>query len=475
MYFTSLPFLVLVLATLALYHLPPLRRAQIGLLIVASFLFYGWGQPALTALLVFSCAINTVCSWQVLSLPAGAPRRRLLWAVGGVAANLAVLLFFKYGRLIAGLFIGDLAHYDGPGALLLALPLPVGISFFTFQGISLLIDVYRARRDGVDPCVAAPSLRAHAVNVFFFKSFFPQLVAGPIVKAHEFWGQIRAKSVADIDPGFAGRSLIMGYFLKMVVADNLKDQTYWIQFPLFTHRSGIDLVVLLVAYSMQIFADFAGYSLIAIGLAALFGYRLPDNFNFPYIAQSASEFWRRWHISLSSWLREYLYFPLGGNRKGELRTYVNLVLVMVLGGLWHGAAWSYMVWGAWHGMALAIERPFLRTWWFTTANPVVQALRALAVFTWVTAAWLLFKLPEFGQARAYVASVGGNIHLPATPKLLLVVGLLSAPVLIYHAAYVVERARPGLLAPLRLPAYALMLALTVLNSGTTQAFIYFQF
>src|SRR6185503_4842592 len=261
-----------------------------------------------------------------------------------------------------------------------------------------------------------PSFGAHLRRTLLYLTFFPQLIAGPIAKAHFFYPQIGPKPLSGIDWPLAIRALVTGYFLKMVVADNLQDQTFWIAYPHFLNYSSLNLAAFLFGYSMQIFADFAGYSLIAIGLAALFGYRLPQNFDFPYLSQSFSEFWTRWHMSLSAFLREYLYYPLGGNRKGPLRTYANLMIVMTLGGLWHGAALSYAVWGAWH--------------------------RAALVFTFVSLAWLLFKLPNFSEAYAYSVALFENYRLPTNPAFLFLITLYSLPVIAYHALHLM-RARHG--------------------------------
>jgi alginate O-acetyltransferase complex protein AlgI len=194
----------------------------------------------------------------------------------------------------------------------------------------------------------------------------------------------------------------------MVIADSLKEFTFWISFPHFQGFKTLPLLAMLFGYSCQIFADFAGYSLIAIGLAKLFGYDLLKNFDFPYISTSFKEFWKRWHISLSSFLMEYLYIPLGGNRKGKTRTYINLLLTMFLGGLWHGAAWSYAVWGTFHGMALAIER-FLGDKVRLKKNFALEVLKGLMVFTFVTLAWLLLKLPQFAHVIHYFRSLVKNV------------------------------------------------------------------
>ena len=282
---------------------------------------------------------------------------------------------------------------------------------------------------------------------------------------------------------YAFRCIVTGYFLKMVVADNLSSHTSWIAFPVYKSLSTVTGMTLLFGYSMQIFADFAGYSLIGIGLATLFGYDLPQNFNFPYISRSLSEFWRRWHISLSTWLRDYLYFPLGGNKKGPRRTYINLALVMVLGGLWHGAAWSYAVWGAYHGLGLAVERFFTRE---ESAAPGILAsvVRAGLVFTFVTLGWLLFKLPDFHEALEFLSFMKANLHMKNDLSMIAPVLLFSIPVVVYHLTnmdWLRERRQLWIQSnnrPYRnlvVAIYSLMIMSLVLNYGNSSLFIYFQF
>jgi alginate O-acetyltransferase complex protein AlgI len=308
-----------------------------------------------------------------------------------------------------------------------------------------------------------------------FISFFPHLVAGPILKAHDFLPQIGVKKFNDIQWTYVFKKLIIGYFLKMVVADNLKDFTYWISYPYFQSKSTITLITMLFGYSAQIFADFAGYSLIAIGLSKLFGYQFLNNFSFPYISTSFKDFWKRWHISLSSFLMEYLYFPLGGNKKGKMRTYLNLMITMVLGGLWHGAAISYAVWGAFHGLALAIER-FLSNYITIKTGMVVRILQRVFVFFFITLAWLLFKLPEFNDVVNYFKSMGSNFWMADSYDIIAYVLLYSSPVFLYHLAYLVRNksyfqvVRKNEYLP-----YAIMLFLIIANSGSSGTFIYFQF
>jgi len=450
------------------YYLPPLRDWQRHTLIVASFVFYAANQPWLLLLLVCSIAVNVVTSHFVYH---GSPPRRTTYAALGVGLNLAVLAFFKYSPLFGKSFFSGTGSV---GEFLVSIPLPIGISFFTFQGITLLVDTLRVQEERAEFALPHGFFGRHAVNTTLFIAFFPQLVAGPIVKAHDFVPQIVPKFFRDIDWDACFRALVTGYFLKMVVADNLKDHTFWIARQSFKIAPGTDLLVMLFGYSIQIFADFAGYSLIAIGCASLFGYRLPQNFNFPYISRSFSEFWRRWHISLSSFLREYLYFPLGGNRRGGVRTYVNLMVVMLLGGFWHGAAWSYMVWGGCHGVALAVER-FCGRYVTLPDLPLVNALRMLGVFVFVTAAWLLFKLPDFSQAVDFARAVEANMGLPPDLQRCFFIAAYSVPVILWHLHHLwgkpVLARVPGLAAV----AYGFMLFLIVTNSGAPGAFVYFQF
>jgi alginate O-acetyltransferase complex protein AlgI len=361
-------------------------------------------------------------------------------------------------------------------------PLPIGISFYTFQGISLVVESWHAGTKGFPglmPPRGPKEVGWFHARVWFFKAFFPQLIAGPIVKAADFFHQIGPKRWADVDWSGALRKLVLGFFLKMVVADNLKEATSLLSWPQFAEVPRGSLLLLLYGFSFRIFADFAGYSLIAQGLARLFGYELPLNFLHPYLAPSLTDFWRRWHLSLSGWLREYLYIPLGGNRRGEARTYVNLFLVMFLGGLWHGAAWSYAAWGVAHGVGLAIERwtgagrgdPASWPRWRRFAGWLVT-------FHVVSLLWLLFQLPDIRHAWAFVrclATNGGGI----LPQSAFVIGLFGLPVVLHHAWGATESWRERWPGPWRLRvealAYGIMLFLLLVNSGSSGDFIYFQF
>jgi len=490
MLFTSLPFAAFLAITFLLYYWKPLRQFQVWLLVVASLIFYSWQTPALVFLVIASVLINAYTTFRVgLSDPKGARK----WAAAGVIVNLAVLAAFKYG----GLLSTTLQHVLlGKVAWPLYIPLPIGISFYTFEGISLLADTFRLRDK--DPATFVRGdfqidrrFGRHLRNTALFIAFFPHLIAGPILKARHFFPQISTKYFRDIEWETAIRSLIVGFFLKTVVADNLKDYTFWIAYPAYESLSGKTALVLLFGYSFQIFADFAGYSLIAIGLGYMFGYELPINFNFPYISKSFSEFWRRWHISLSTWLRDYLYFPLGGNRKGNGRTYINLMTVMIVGGFWHGAAWSYMVWGGYHGILLALERLILGDKAVASDMPsknlkehVVNAARVTFVFVMVTFGWLLFKLPDFGEAVGYLKIMATHWKGSLDMTRALPVFVYSFPLIVYYwwnLPKVLEwRAKSaekplGVFRWLEAIGYAFAIFAICTNGGSSGEFIYFQF
>jgi len=488
MLFNTWTFAVFLAGLFVLYYFTPVLRGhaifQTGLLTVASYIFYAWHTPWLVLVLAASTLINTWATIALFFLSDGRDRDQIargtvLLAVFG---NLAVLAVFKYASLLVGTFLPACWHRPW-GFDLKTIPLPLGISFFTFQGISLVVDVYRKTKGQTELSWKSPEFAGSKArwrilaDVAFFKAFFPQLIAGPIVKAHQFMGQIGAKSVTEIQWEGAGKKLILGYFLKMVVADNLREVTAGLVYPAFMDMPAINLLFLLYAFSFQIFADFCGYSLIALGLAALFGYRLPLNFNFPYLSASITEFWRRWHISLSTWLKEYLYIPLGGNRRGPIRTYLNLIVVMLLGGLWHGAAWKFMFWGGAHGLFLALER-FFGDRAAGGKSPSLSALwlRVALVFHLVSALWLLFQLGDLREGWLFLSRLG---HWPAgfSPQPVFSCLFFGAGVLFYHLWGWCRGRGPSLekICWLESVAYALMAFLLLTNSGVSGAFIYFQF
>ena len=381
---------------LAAYFLAPWRLRHL-VLTLASYLFYGWSNPAFVPLLFVSTAIDywaglvqATDSWWPRGKPAaelapGAPRsRRQRAAVTfSIVSNLSILGFFKYfhfGLESWNALVHALGADSASLETALRVTLPLGVSFYTFQSMSYSIDVYRGR---------AAAMR-NFVDFACFVSMFPQLVAGPIIRFSEVADQLRertltlaksARGVAFFAVGLAKKVLLANPCGK--VADTVFDAA---------SSTALDAWYGLAAYAFQIYFDFSGYSDMAIGLGLVLGFVLPKNFDSPYRSRSITEFWRRWHLSLSTWLRDYLYVPLGGNRRGTARTYVNLALVMLLGGLWHGAAWNFVAWGGAHGALLAAERAVGadRLWRF-----VPRPLRTAWTFLLVLLTWVPFRAPDF--------------------------------------------------------------------------------
>jgi alginate O-acetyltransferase complex protein AlgI len=306
--YSSLTFVAFFCLVFGGYYCVRTAGQQVAVLVLASLAFYAWESAPLLGVFLCAWLVTSLTSYAVSRSSSHAQAK--CYATLGVVANLGLLGFFKYKFLWLGGVAGSTQIPATLGEWLVLAPLPIGISFYTFHGISLVVDVYHKnvlpQRVGIRGNLVAPSL---------YLAFFPQLIAGPIIKARDFFPQVGLKRLGEIDFVACFRILVLGYFLKTVVADNLAEQTAWMAYPHFQRMSSLELVLMLYGYSAQIFADFAGYSLIAIGLAKLLGYRLPDNFNFPYLSASVADFWRRWHISLSSWLREYLYYPLGATAR----------------------------------------------------------------------------------------------------------------------------------------------------------------
>jgi D-alanyl-lipoteichoic acid acyltransferase DltB (MBOAT superfamily) len=361
------------------------------LIIAASYFFYAFWSWKLMFLLLGSVVLNFAAG-RLIDRWRGT--RAAKWTVGlAVAANLSLLGFFKY----YGWFIESLDTLLRSLSLERELPfleivLPIGISFFTFQGISYIVDLYRGDLDRSRPLV----------DVMFFISFFPHLVAGPIVRAASFLPQLeKPPNPNRVFVGLGVMLVVWGVFKKAIIANYLAVLLVDHAFLAPASFGAIDLLFAVYGYAIQIYCDFSAYSDIAIGVAALLGYRFQRNFNQPYRAESLQDFWRRWHMSLSSWLRDYLYIPLGGNRHGEFKTYRNLLLTMVLGGVWHGAAWKFVLWGALHGGVLALER-FL----YKGHDPAARIgrprwqriLSVFLIFHFVCLCWVFFRAEDMPRA-----------------------------------------------------------------------------
>ncbi|GDY12942.1 membrane-bound O-acyltransferase family protein [Planctomycetota bacterium] len=474
MLFNSLTFVVFFLVVYGAYRLLPGWGMRKNLLLASSYVFYAAWNPPFALLLLLS----TVVDWWLAGRMGAETHagRRKLWLIISLVTNLGLLSFFKYGDflmentkiLLAAIGI----DYHPPD---LGILLPVGISFYTFHTLSYTIDVYRGQ---LKP---EASLRDFAL----FVSFFPQLVAGPIIRAKDFLYQLQAPPVP-VPGRFTWGLFLMtlGLFQKVVIADTLlapaADTVFGHPFPL----AALDAWTGALAFGMQVFFDFSGYTLTAIGADLCFGFYLLNNFHFPYGAVGFSDFWRRWHISLSSWLRDYLYVPLGGNRFGTLRTLFNLMLVMLIGGLWHGAAWTFVVWGALHGLLLIAERGVrsLTEGAAWASRTPAQLAAWLATIAGVTVTWVFFRSQDFGSAMKNVLSMAGFFGAQGDQILatrdLVAVGSVVVVVLILHRAL-----RDSSIEAVvqRLPAWAvaaawIVMSLSVLlTQGNGNAFIYFQF
>ncbi|SMO51734.1 D-alanyl-lipoteichoic acid acyltransferase DltB, MBOAT superfamily [Saccharicrinis carchari] len=376
-----------------LYKRSVLRNA---FLFVASIFFYYKAGGYYFFLLLFSTLVDYSIGIGMGTASKQGLRKLLLTL--SLFVNLGLLAYFKYSYFIADLLQQTtgiqlhVANYFSvfTNALFNAnldvehILLPVGISFFTFQTISYSVDVYRKRIEPVK----------NILDFGFYVSFFPQLVAGPIVRAWEFIPQLHKKYVLSEKRFWLAVWLIMGgLFKKMVISDylsvNLVDRVF--DAPMM--YSGVELLMAAYAYTMQIYCDFSGYTDIAIGVALILGFKLPDNFNLPYVATSVTDFWRRWHISLSSWLRDYLYIPLGGNRRGLVRTGINLMITMLLGGLWHGAGWLFVIWGALHGLALLFEK-LIFAGIKNTRFKIPGFIGFLFTFHFIVGTWIVFRSPD---------------------------------------------------------------------------------
>ncbi|UCE86452.1 MAG: MBOAT family protein [Deltaproteobacteria bacterium] len=394
MLFNSPTFLVFACAVFSLYALLRQPRARALLLLAASYLFYaGWDYRYLSLLLI-STSIDFAAGRALHA--EGSERRRRAWLVASLATNLGLLGVFKYGNFLLGNLAGLLGLL-GLEAPRLPDEIPIGISFYTFQTISYTIDCYRRR---IRPCDSR-------LEFALYVAFFPQLVAGPIVRAHDLLPQLRRLTAlrgSHVAEGL--QRFTLGLFKKVVIADNVGlfvDTVF--QSP--GSYGPITLWCGAYGFALQIYCDFSGYTDMALGLARALGVRLPENFAAPYLSTSITEFWRRWHMSLSSWLRDYLYIPLGGSRGGVRQTYRNLFATMLLGGLWHGAAWTFVLWGAFHGALLAFERALgirAKTHAEPRSAPLV-ALRGLLTFHLVCLGWVIFRAPDFAIARAYLAGL----------------------------------------------------------------------
>ena len=380
MVFSSLVFLWLFLPVVFALYFTAKEQYRNVILLIASLFFYAWGEPVYVLVMILSIIVNCFCGLKIGAAEEHKRKRALFW---GVFVNLALLGVFKY----TGFFMENVNAIFGLQVEVKHLPLPIGISFYTFQSISYLVDIYRR--------VCEP--QRNIIKMGLFISFFPQLIAGPILKYYDIASQIDKRQVTLPLFNEGAVRFLQGLAKKVIIA-NIMAKTADEIFALGLNDLSTPAAWIgIIAYTFQIYFDFSGYSDMAIGLGKMFGFHIHENFNYPYTATSIKDFWRRWHISLSTWFKEYLYIPLGGNREGTLKTYRNLMIVFFLTGLWHGASWNFVVWGLFHGTFLVLERifPIEKMLHFR----LLKSIYALLV---VMVGWVFFRAETLGAACDYL-------------------------------------------------------------------------
>ncbi len=461
MLFSSIPFLYYFLPmVLVVYFLAP-RKAKNTVLLVSSLIFYGWGEPKLLFLMVFTIVLFYFCGLAIGARPSA--RWKKAWLLVSVVISLALLGIFKY----ADFFIGSFNTLTGLSIPLLRLTLPVGISFYTFQSLSYTMDVYRG---SVPP-------QKNLLSFGAYVSMFPQLIAGPIVRYADIDRELEERTHS-----WEGFSLGMGRFLvglgkKVILADN-----FALLMKLFREsdeKSVLFYWLYAVAFTLNIYFDFSGYSDMAIGLGRMFGFHFPENFNYPYLSKSITEFWRRWHMTLGSWFRDYVYIPMGGNRVRRGRWVWNILTVWMLTGLWHGAAWNFVLWGLFFGIFLMIEK------WVPGLQKLPNALRHGYVMLAVIFSFVLFNANSLSQAAGDMAGMLGLGGLPliSAPAvyylksygLLFLLGILGATPLVKTLARKAADTKAAcVLEPLVLAAL-LLVCTAYLVDGSFSPFLYFRF
>lgn len=414
MVFSSLEFIcVFLVAVFLLYSILPSLRVRNALLIIASLGFYAYGEPVYVLLMVFSSLMNYLCALWVARYAGGGNR---LAVVVAIVVNLGILVLFKY----SGMFVSTFNAIFGLALPVPQIALPIGISFFTFQALSYVIDVYRGVVD----------VQRNFFYVLLYISFFPQLIAGPIVKYRDIEEMIteRQQTIENVARGF--RRFVCGLAKKVIIANTMGQVADLMFSTPAGELSFLAAWIGAIAYLFQIYYDFSGYSDMALGLGLMFGFRFKENFNYPYSSRTIQEFWRRWHISLSTWFKEYLYIPLGGNRKGKRRAVANRLTVFLLCGLWHGASWTFVIWGLWHGFFLLLEE-YLP--WIKRLPSILGRIYTLLV---VTVGFVVFRADTLSYALQFLGRMFLGFDF-SDPAMSLVVSQLTPWFIVVFVAAVI--------------------------------------
>ena len=470
MLFNSPLFLFIFLPLIFAIFLAAPRRWRNIALLVGSCGFYAWGEPRFIFVVLLSAVFDWLLGRQ-LAVTAGTARGRLLLGLG-VLANAAVLVYYKYFNFLLENLNGLLSQFGAAPLGVAGVLLPIGVSFIVFEKITYLVDIYRKTGE------PSESLFDYLTYVFLF----PKLLAGPIVKYHEIAGQLKRHEVS-WDNAYAGVSRFgLGLAKKVFIADTASEVADMI-FQLPAAELGFGNAWLgLLCFTLQIYFDFSAYSDMAIGLARIFGFTLRENFNMPYISQNFTEFWTRWHISLSSWIKEYIYIPLGGSRCSERRRYLNLWLSFLLSGIWHGANWTFVLWGVYHGLFIVLDKLF----WLKLQQRLPRLLNVAVTFFFVMLGWAIFRSADLGQAGSYLqlllqpfASSWAVIYLTANQTFFIGLGLLLvflplSPLLQPARAWSAGSRWAGALQAVLLLA-GVLISIGKIATTTFQPFLYFRF
>ena len=461
MLFSSIPFLYYFLpAMILVYFLVP-RGLKNAVLLLSSLFFYGWGEPKLLFLMIFTIAMFFFCGLRIEG--AKTEKWKKIWLVISVVISLALLGLFKY----ADFFIESFNAVTGLGIPLLRLALPVGISFYTFQSLSYTIDVYRGK---------VPAQRS-IVAFGAYVALFPQLIAGPIVRYVDVARELETRSHSWEDACLGIRRFLIGFSKKIILADN-----FALLMKIFREsdeKSVLFFWMYAIAFTLNIYFDFSGYSDMAIGLGRIFGFRFIENFNYPYLSKSVTEFWRRWHMSLGSWFRDYVYIPMGGNRVSKSRWVFNILTVWMLTGLWHGASWNFVLWGLMFAVLLLIEK------WVPALQKLPGVLRHGYVLLLVVLSFVLFNAENLAQAASDMAGMFGFAGVPAwndqtlyylrSYGLLFLLGFVGATPVVRDTAAKIGDTRIGqILEPIAL-LILLLVCTGYLVDGSFSPFLYFRF
>lgn len=469
MIFSSVLFLFRFLPVFLICYLVFPGRMKNFILFLGSLVFYAWGEPVYVLLMLFSTLVDYVNGRMIERFRGRREAKRFL--IASVIINLFVLCFFKYADFLVQTFNA----VTGAAVPLLNLPLPIGISFYTFQTMSYTIDVYRGEA----------KVQKSLLDFGVFVTMFPQLIAGPIVKYKDVEERLHSRRVDIMAVSHGMKRFCMGMAKKVLLANNVGALWAEISAMDFVGLSALTAWLGIVAFAFQIYFDFSGYSDMAIGLGEILGFHFPENFNYPYISASVTEFWRRWHISLGSWFREYVYIPLGGNRKGLPRQMVNIFIVWMLTGIWHGAGWNFLLWGLWFAFFLALEKLFLGKVLKQLGRVVGILYDSLVVLV----GWVFFSLETPGQIAGFLSAMAGRggltdrqgLFLGREYLVLLVIAAVAATPLFGKTASCLEHSKTGVgmvlyrLGEKVIPVLLLILSIAGIVDASYNPFLYFRF